>query len=551
MSKSDKSISILDCTLRDGGYITNWHFNLQMVREVYRSASKAGIDIVEFGYRQYEKSKRQFGKWKYCHEEDLQKAVDGIQGAKIAVMADFSKAHLADFLPAKESIIDWVRIASHKKDIFNCLDFASQLKDLGYHTSVNAMGYTHYSKNERVELAKSLSKYNIDCLYVADSYGSLFPHQIKECLAPLLNESDVKTGFHAHNNLQMAFANSLEAILVGVDFIDSTLFGMGRGAGNLPTEIIVAYLQTLCPEKYKTIPVLNCIDLYLIPLYRNNPWGYNLPYMISGVHQSHPNYAKSLVDRKRYTTEDIWKALDMVKQQGAEEFNLDLLNQIIQSGLNPTLQTTKKVSRSVSYKKIHSGKTFLILGNGPTLKSHRNQIQQFIDKKKPIVLGANNLGNLFIPDYHAFTSVKRLKKYADTVHLNSNLLIGEHIDPQTIREYIKCNYELIRYNDILKKEFDLTNEGVITVNCRTVSVLLCAVAIVMGARQIYVAGLDGYQDTGIVQDFFFYPEEDRVTDKSLLKELHEWCAYFLEEIDQCLRQNEGKGIHFLTPTNYR
>lgn len=555
---------ILDCTIRDGGYITNWNFDRNMVRETYRAISKSGVEMMEIGYLGSEKylDKNLFGPWRFTTEDMIKEVVAGISGAKLAIMIDYGKADIEDFLDAKESQISLVRVAVHKNNITDAIRFLEKIKQKGYEVSLNAMGFSNFSKKEIDALIPILKNSGIDYIYVVDSYGSLFPTQIKRLLEPLFAIGNIKVGFHPHNSLQMAFANTLEAIRCGVDIVDTTLYGIGRGAGNLPTEIIVLYLELLGIKKYNVIPILNCIDTYLLPLKKEYDWGYQLPFMLSGMYRCHPNYAKKLVEFREYTIEDICKAMELIRIQNPIGYSEELLEDFIKRGLigrlkipknKQTVSVKKGISKqkiNVDYKDRHRNRDFLILANGPTLKEYKERIDIFIKKIDPIIMGANNLSGLFIPYYHAFNNKKRFIKYIETVSEDSILLISEHFSEQMIREYTNRNYERLYYYDTLEEEFDI-KDGVITTNCRTISVLLIGVAIVMGARRIFIAGMDGYLHYKPGQRLLYYDEKDEKTDIEMIRERHMWCHKFLEQIDSYLTRQGKEGIHILTPTAYR
>jgi len=283
-------IEILDCTIRDGGYINNWWFEKGMVREVYRSLSKSGIDYVELGFRGTEKyfDSKKYGLWRFSTEENLREVTRGIEGAKVSIMGDYGKLDLEDLDDKKNSVVTMVRVAVHKNQVFDAIAQLEQIKAKGYITSLQAMGFTGYTEEEKHELKSALVDSGLDYFYIADSYGSIFPNQMESLFAPFQDIASLKLGFHPHNSLQMAFANTLEAIDIGVDIIDSSIYGMGRGSGNLPTEIILSYLAVKGNQKYNIIPVLDCIDRYFIDIMRDTPWGYQLPYMISGIFRCHP-----------------------------------------------------------------------------------------------------------------------------------------------------------------------------------------------------------------------------------------------------------------------
>lgn len=555
-----KNIEILDCTIRDGGYLNNWNFDKNVARELYRSLSKAGIDYIEMGYigteKYFERSK--YGIWRFTEEKDLQETVDGIDGAKIALMADFGKSDIEDIIFRNRKYLDLIRIAVHKDKIKEAIRFASEIKESGCRVAINLMGYSNYTDKERNKCALILKGSSFDYIYVADSYGSILPGQINDLFAPLLDLPGKKIGFHSHNNLQMAFANTLEAIRCGVSIVDGSVYGMGRGAGNLPIEVVVSYMELFNHDKYNVIPVLNLIDQYFIKFQREAHWGYQLPYMLSGIFKCHPDYARDLVERREYTIEDIWQILETVRKIDSVGFSKKILEDVLKKGkFRNNLQimphknknTLAEENVRVSYIDRHKGKDFLILANGPNLGKYKKQIDRFIDKYDPVILGANYLGGMFIPHYHAFNNNRRFMDYAQDVNKKSRLLVGRYIPQDMVREYVNREYEFLYYIDILDNRFDI-KKGVVQSNCRTISALLGGVAIVMGAKRVFIAGMDGYIGTDNEGKFHFYKEEE-TSDKNVVLEKHKWNMRFLDQIDKYLIKKGREGIHIITPTSYK
>lgn len=558
-----RPVEILDCTIRDGGYVNGWQFQPKVVREVYRSLSKSGVDFVELGFRGTERhfDARKYGLWRFSTEEVLGDAVRGIQGARVAIMGDYGKIDLEDFVPASESVADMVRIAANKRDVPMAVALLGRIKDKGYLTSLQAMAVTNYSPGELGDLRKLLESSGLDYFYIADSYGSVFPGDMARLVEPFLGLPGTKLGFHPHNNLQMALANSLEAVRVGVDIIDSSIFGMGRGAGNLPTEILLANLQLEGDKRYNVVPVLNCIERYFVDMMRETPWGYNLPYMISGILKCHPYYSSELVKRREYAIEDIWRALEIVNEMRPTGFDSKLLEGIINKGVLAGAARAGKtttdagdlplpdVLQPVPYIDRHRGRDFLVLANGPSLAANREAIQRFIDKHRPVVLGANFLAGMFTPDYHAFNNKNRLTMHIDSVHPSSRLLIGENIPDDITGDYVSRPFEPLCFLDRLNNSFAIA-EGRITTNCRTISVLLLGVAIVMGAKRIFGAGFDGYVDKRRFGQTMFYAEGMEPSDEEVNLERHRWNEYYLQQIDEYVKRGGGEGIHIITPTSH-
>lgn len=560
-SNSNSKFKVLDCTIRDGGYINNWHFDKKIVREVYRALSKSGVDIVEIGFRGTKENfdPNKYGTWRFTTEEDLQEVLDGIKGPRVAIMGDYGKIKIEDFEEQESSMVDMVRIAAHKNQIFKAIKLLEEIKEKGYETSLQAMGFTGYTPNEVNELINALKDSKIDYFYIADSYGSIFPNQIKSLFEPFLELENIKIGFHPHNSLQMAFANTLEAIGIGVDIVDGSIYGMGRGSGNLPIESLIAYLQMQSKDRYNVVPVLSIIDKYFVDMHKETPWGYQLPYMVSGMFKCHPNYAQDLVNRKEYTMEDIWKVMEVIEEIKPIGFDRSIIDNLIEKGiiggLNgvlPSSQQPAKCSESendvrVPYAGRHTGRDFLVLANGPSLNEYKTQIDAFIKQYDPIVLGANYLADMFVPDYHAFNNKKRFTMYIETINPNSALLIGENIPSEMILEYVKRDYEKLHFRDILDADFDIVN-GKIQSNCRTISILLLGVAIVMGANRVFAVGMDGYLGKDHIKNTLFYDEKNEPFENEFLVERHNWNEKYLYQINRYLQENGKEGVHILTPT---
>lgn len=562
MVVSTSKFKILDCTIRDGGYVNNWQFDKKLVKEVYRALSKSGVDIVEIGFRGTEKyfDPTKYGSWRFTSEDDLREITDGIDGAKIALMGDYGKIGPEDFEKQESSVADMVRIAAHKNHIFKAIDLLEKIKEKGYETSLQTMGFTTYTHEERDKLKKAVKSSNMDYFYIADSYGSIIPNQIEPLFEPFLELENIKLGFHPHNSLQMAFANTLEAIRMGVDIVDGSIYGMGRGAGNLPIETIIAYMQMQSKDRYNVVPILNVIDKYFVEMQKETPWGYQLPYMLSGMFNCHPYYTADLVNRREYTIEDIWKVMEVIEEIKPVGFDRSIIENLIgkgiignsgrRVGISAERQATEDKSRNnvqVPYTGRHTGKDFLVLANGHSLREYESQIKFFTKKYSPIVLGANYLADMFIPHYHAFNNKNRFTMYIDTVHSDSKLLIGENIPRDMIREYVTRNYETLYFKNILDANFGIVN-GRIQSNCRTISVLLLGVAIVMGANRIFIAGMDGYLGKSYLKDTLFYNEKIEPAEEEFLVERHHWNERFLCQIDRYLQENGREGIHIITPT---
>lgn len=563
MNKSKQvKVEILDCTIRDGGYVNNWNFDKKIVREIYRTISRTGVDIIELGFRNNEK-KETGGPWLNVSEDLLNETISGISGIPVALMIDYNKADARSIPSAGKSLVKMYRVACNKDKTLEAINFCEDIKEKGYIVSIQLMGIINSSEASLDALLKPLSRSSLDYIYFADSYGSLFPQTIARYVN-ILKGTGKKIGFHAHNSLQLAFANTLEALNNGVDIVDATIFGMGRGAGNLPLETLVAYFEkTLNNKKYNTIPILHLIDRYFTQLHKDSQWGYSLPYMLSGILEIHPNYAKEMIDYREYDINDVVKVLEAIKKLSPVGFKGDIVKQVLQRGFvsfsreaedfayEPReIDDIKKLHR-VTYNGRHEGKDFLILANGPSVKKYKQEIGEFIRRYDPVVMGANYMSGLPCPDYHAFSNKKRFVSYFDQINKNSKILLSSGFEEDFVREYVKRDFEWIVHLNRTSSHFDICDD-IITSDCRTISILLIGVAIVMGAKRIFIAGMDGYRniDNFLPDNIHFYSEKEEVEDPKLLMEKHHWNERMLKNINSFLVKQGKEELHILTPTSH-
>jgi 4-hydroxy 2-oxovalerate aldolase len=288
-------IKVLDCTIRDGGLMNNHQFDDQVVKAVYDTCVAAGIDYMEIGYKTSHKIVMPAGQgpWKYCQESDLRRLLaDNDTDLKIAVMADAERTdYHEDFLPKDQSVIDMIRVATYINQIPTALDMIKDANDKGYETCVNLMAVSTVGDRELSEGLELLAGSEAKAIYLVDSFGSLYSEQIHYLVRKYLNyarSTGKEVGIHAHNNLQLAYANTIEAIILGVNMLDATIAGLGRGAGNCPMELLIGFLHN---PKYRLRPVLKCIQDHIEPMREKLMWGFDLPYMLTGLLNQHPRAA--------------------------------------------------------------------------------------------------------------------------------------------------------------------------------------------------------------------------------------------------------------------
>ena len=303
-----QDIRVVDATIRDGGLCNNFRFDDKFIKDLYQANVKAGVDSMEFGYKASKEifNEDDFGKWKFCNDSDIRKIVgDNKTGLKIAVMADVGRTDFQkDIIPKKDSPIDLVRIATYINTIPAAVEMIEDCAKKGYETTINIMAVSKANTDDIKTALDILGQSSVNAFYIVDSYGALYPEQSRR-LANLYCEYADKygksVGIHAHNNQQLAFANTIEAMTQGVSYLDATVDGMGRGAGNCALELLLGFLKN---PKYKVAPILKIIEEHTEKLKAEGvKWGYDIPYMLTGQLNTHPRPAISYVkeDRKDYS----------------------------------------------------------------------------------------------------------------------------------------------------------------------------------------------------------------------------------------------------------
>lgn len=288
-------LKILDCTIRDGGLVTGHHFAEDTVSRIYQTATAAGVDYVELGYKCSKNiySPDEFGKWKFCDEDSIRGVVEeNPSDVKISVMADAERTdYHEDILPKDQSVIDCVRVACYIHQIPIAMDMVKDAVDKGYEAMMQLMAVSVVREDDLKAALSTIANSPASAVYIVDSFGSLYSEQVRDLAKMYIKAMEgtgKAVGFHGHNNCQLAFANTIEAIVAGVSRVDATISGLGRGAGNCPMELLVGFLHN---PKFRLRPVLECCRDVFVPLSKEYDWGYSIPYSLTARLNQHPRAA--------------------------------------------------------------------------------------------------------------------------------------------------------------------------------------------------------------------------------------------------------------------
>lgn len=305
-------VKVVDATLRDGGLVNDFYFTDEFVKDLYQANIKAGVDYMELGYKadktMFDESK--FGKWKFCDDDAIRAVLgDNDSALKLAVMADVGRCdYKQDIKPKTESPIDLIRVATYLNTIPAAIDMIEDAAKKGYEVTCNIMAISNAQEGDLRVALDLLGQSPVSVFYIVDSFGALYPEQLARLADIYLEFAEKygkKVGIHAHNNQQLAFANTIEAVGDGVDWLDGTYSAMGRGAGNCAMELLLGFLRN---PKYNVYPAIQFIEKHMMKLKQEGVvWGYDLQYLMTGLLNQHPRTAIAFTKDKRSDYAEFYK----------------------------------------------------------------------------------------------------------------------------------------------------------------------------------------------------------------------------------------------------
>jgi 4-hydroxy 2-oxovalerate aldolase len=295
-----EEIKVIDCTVRDGGLMNRWQFEDSFVRKVYEADTESGVDYMEIGYLSSESAfpRDKFGPWRLCAEEDVKRIIgDGEKQIKLSAMADIGRIEFEDIPFKSESSLDMIRVACYVHQMDAAIALAHHCMDKGYEATINLMAVSTVGLRDLDEALNDLAKSRVPTVYLVDSFGAFYSEDVEVLAKKYMERLPGKTiGIHCHNNQQLAFANTIAAIIAGANFLDASLYGIGRGAGNCPLELLISFLKN---PKFKVRPLVEAIEAEIFPWREKIDWGYHVPYMITGVLNQHPRTAMAHMESER------------------------------------------------------------------------------------------------------------------------------------------------------------------------------------------------------------------------------------------------------------
>ena len=386
------SIQILDCTLRDGGYVNDWGFGRKTIPSILDKLARANIDIIECGFLTgmvQDRERSLFGS-----VADIEEVLPADRRASmlVAMIAIGEKElHPSALAPCDGKSIEGIRLTFHKAEIRQAFQWANIIMEKGYRVFMQPVGTAFYSDLELLRLVEEINALKPYAFYIVDTLGSMYRNEVTHRFY-LIDQNmrpEIHLGFHGHNNLQLAFSNAQVLGKIQTKrtlVLDSSVYGMGRGAGNLPTELITQYINRNIASRYDVSMVMDIYDEYIAAIRREYEWGYTVPYHIAASHVCHPNYATYLLNRQTLTMKDIEKIIQSIPDEYKVLYDQTLIEQLYTRYQSRTVDDTEAVERLT--EKIR-GRRVLLLGPGNTLATEYDTILAFIAREDPFVISVN------------------------------------------------------------------------------------------------------------------------------------------------------------------
>ena len=523
-------VKILDCTLRDGGYVNEWNFGKQTIKGITENLANAGVDIIEMGFltdKSHSEDDSLFTTTSEMKKVTAHKGNSMVAGM-IALGEKETDAEKLD--PASKTGVDIIRITFHNDiaEIAKAISFAHTLMGKGYRVCMQPVGTTTYTDEELVYLIKKMNELKPYAFYLVDTLGTLYKDKLMHFVKLIDSNLDkgIKLGFHSHNNLQMSYSNAQLIVEHDSDrefILDSSLYGMGRGAGNLNTELIARFINEYeGKNRYNLVPVLDSIDNHIYPLSLRYSWGYNAHYYMSAIHNCHPNYAAYLMNMQTLTMNEVNLILQNLPQESRAVFNKALIEKLY---INYQKSSDTKVQKdSIGSMK---GKEVLVLAPGQSVKTHKKQILDYVKKHKPLVFAVNVDAGDIPTDYVFISNKKRLLSF-DYDKSKAKIIITSNLPK------LSDKFTCVDYESLCDERFEQPDNA---------GMMLLRLLASKGCKEAKLAGFDGFR-----VDADNYVTKSTIASRYSIKNTQEKNKNACKQIVDI---SKTMPIEFLTPSIYK
>ena len=518
------NIKILDCTLRDGGYINDWNFSNSNIKKILISLDISKCDVLECGYLN-DKEDKHVDSTLFSNLEVIDNIINEVKiKAQKVIMINLGDYDIDNLISKDKTNINGIRLAFHKDNLDLALKEARKIIDLGYDLYFQPMITKNFNDLEFLTMIEKVNDLNPYVFYIVDSFGSMTLEEFTRYLILSSNNlnQNISLGYHSHNNMQLAFSNAIKMCTSNMKrniIIDASIYGIGRGAGNLNTELIADYLNTTFSKEYDTLPLLEIIDELLSSMMKKTPWGFSPAQFLSASFNCHPNYATYLINKNTNHIVGVKKVLEKLPSENKSSFDKKIVEKLY---IDSLLETKTKIKGKFAIPK---DKKVLLVASGKSVDEYKEMIVKKIEDKNYITIALNHKPD-FECDYYFFSNQKRFDEFKNIVD-SSKFVITSNIF---------TNSSLDRVIDIKPLVF-LEGEFI-----RNVAVVVLNHLISQNIKDIEIAGLDGYK---INTDNYNYKETSVVLDNNALAEENKILSNAIRLLEDYI------SIEFLTPSEFK
>lgn len=527
-------VKLLDCTLRDGGYLNDWNFGHDTLVSVFERMSDAAVDFLEIGFLD---DRRTFDiNRSIMPDTDSVRKIYGKlerHNTKVLGMIDYGTCSINNISRKEDSFLDGIRVIFKKHLRKDALSFCKQLKEKGYIVFAQLVSVTSYTDEEMLDLIRLANEVEPYAVSMVDTYGLMHQNNLQHYFTLLNNNlnPNISMGYHGHNNFQMAYANSINMMSQKTNrdiLVDGTLYGMGKSAGNAPIELLAMWMNDNLGKNYHISQMLEAIDVNIKHLTPAGTWGYSLHYYLSASNDCHPNYVQYLIKKRTLSVKSINEILRRLSGEKKLLYDADYIENLYQE------YQMKDVDDVKSYEKLRDkllGKVVLLLAPGNTIRKEQGKIKKFIEVNNPIVISVNFIDDVFNPQYIFLTNSKRYLQL--TTKLSEYNYDVEVIATSNIT---KTNGEFeyqLRYADLVNMDADVIDNPLF---------MFLKAAKRIGLKNINLAGFDGYN--GKAKGNYISKVMEYNFDKKVADSLN-------DETKRELRQRKTElDIRFVTSSKY-
>ena len=529
-----RNISLLDCTLRDGGYVNDWKFGRNNIISIFERLVASKVDYIEIGFidqaREYDPDRAI-----YPNASSIAKTMGNLDkgNSEMVAMIDYGHCDISLVCPKSESPVDAIRVIFKKHLRKEALEYVAKIKALGYKVFAQLVSITSYSDEELLDLIRLANEVKPFAVSMVDTYGLCHSDTLMhycEILDKNLDPS-IELGYHAHNNFQLGYANCIEMLSYKTErnvLVDGTIFGMGKSAGNCPLELIAMYLNGRCGKKYDIYQILEAADVNVMNFYRTSPWGYSLFYYIAASNDCHPSYVSYLMNKRTLSIKSVNDILRKLEGDKKLLYDEKLIEKLYSDYQEREVNDERDIER---LREELQGEKILLIGPGTSVKEQGAEVTDFIMNSNPSVISINFIPEEVKPDYCFVTNAKRFVQLSSELSRNAETF--KVIATSNVTKHTSDFDYTIRYSNLLDFNAQIIDNSFL---------MLLKLLIRIGVKEVFLAGFDGYATDD--RPNYFNPDMEYQFTSNEAKALNDYVIGELKKLSNDIK------VRFITRSYY-